>query len=152
MKLKGLLVLLKEDPKAVMQISGIRFFDKSVLLSDDGKCVDVSSECLASILSCADVDDRIYLRDISSDNEVVGTLKSWMPDGSETLRLASKNNTDVAEDLEDWFKWASDPSNDVDELDFVTDLLDLGYVLEDFEYNNDRYLWMKEFMENHGLI
>lgn len=32
------------------------------------------------------------------------------------------------------------------------DLFDSGYTVDDFKYNDDRYLWIKEFAEDHGLI
>ena len=40
----------------------------------------------------------------------------------------------------------------LDELDFVLELLEEGYTLDDFKYSDDRYQWMKQFMEEHGLL
>ena len=40
-----------------------------------------------------------------------------------------------------------------DELEFFTDLLELGFTLEDIKENApDRYEYSKNFMEEHGLV
>ncbi len=52
--------------------------------------------------------------------------------------------------LENMFHKFSD--EDWDELDAVMYLLENGYTLDDFKYSDDRYLWMEEFMKDHGLL
>ena len=69
---------------------------------------------------------------------------------AESVNIEFENDFDVEEELEARFDYYS--RNDWDELDAVMDLLDDGFVIDDFKYNDDRYLWIKEFAEDHGLI
>ena len=91
---------------------------------------------------------RLYLNSEDAGDEVIAVS---INDKAKTFKLISKRNSSyVKSDLESRFQYAVD--NQLDELDFVLDLLEIGYTLDDFRYSDDRYLWMKEFMEEHGLL
>lgn len=42
--------------------------------------------------------------------------------------------------------------NQIDELDFFMTFLEDGFTLEDLQYSEERYLYAKQFMEDHGLL
>ena len=98
-------------------------------------------------------DASIYLDDgndfFSGNSEVVEVVQGALQYEKKVI-LQTKNDFDVEEELEAKFTYYSD--NDWDELDAVMDLFDSGYTVDDFKYNDDRYLWIKEFAEYHGLI
>lgn len=97
---------------------------------------------------------RIYLDDgytfTEGNSEVINISYVANSRTGDMAILQTKNDIDVAEELEARFEYYSE--NDWDELDAVMDMLEDGYVLDDFRYDDDRYLWMKEFCENHGLV
>ena len=41
--------------------------------------------------------------------------------------------------------------NDIDELDFFTEVLECGFTIEDFKELGN-YDYAKQFMEEHGLV
>ena len=98
-------------------------------------------------------DARIYLDDgdrmFEGNSEVIFAVQGALQYRDKVI-LQTKNDFDVEEELEARLDYYS--SNDWDELDAVMDLLDDGFVIDDFKYNDDRYLWIKEFAEDHGLI
>lgn len=65
--------------------------------------------------------------------------------------LEDATDNDLGEELEARFTHAAEVQ--LDELDFFTDLLEIGYTLEDIKnYIPDRYEYSKNFMEEHGLV
>lgn len=69
---------------------------------------------------------------------------------SKHCALVCKGEMDVSSALEARFEAAVE--NQEDELDFFTELLESGYTLADLRYSDDRYLYAKQFMEDHGLL
>lgn len=98
-------------------------------------------------------DARIYLDDgysfFEGNSEVVIVCHGAGQYENKVV-LQTKNDFDVANELEERLKYYSD--NDWDELDAMMDMLEDGYTIEDFKYDDDRYMWAREFAENHGLI
>lgn len=66
------------------------------------------------------------------------------------LAVNCKSDMDVDNEIEARIQWAME--NQADELDFFIKILEDGYTLEDFKYDDNRYIYAKEFMESHGLI
>ena len=65
--------------------------------------------------------------------------------------IESKDDIDLGEEIEARFEHASEEQ--MDELDFFMDLIELGITLDDIkECTPDRYEYSKKFMEEHGLI
>lgn len=68
-----------------------------------------------------------------------------------TIVIEDKDDNDLSNELEVRFKEACD--NQVDELDFYTDLIEMGFTLEDIKENlPEKYEHSKSFCEEHGLI
>ena len=66
------------------------------------------------------------------------------------LAINCKADMDIGTELEARFEYAA--KNQLDELDFYMELLDDGYTLKDFAYDEERYKYAKNFMEEHGLL
>ena len=64
-------------------------------------------------------DARVVLNDIDSDEEVISVL-SFVNHRTDKVCLASEYDTEMTEELEARFDWASE--NNVDELDFYSDM------------------------------
>lgn len=73
------------------------------------------------------------------------TDEDWAP----VVMLQTRNDIDVTEELEAYIQHCID--DNVDEVDALMDLFEIGYTLEDFKYNNDRYEWACRVAEGHGL-
>ena len=57
----------------------------------------------------------------------------------------------LGSELYERFNFASE--NQLDELDFFTDLIETGFTLDDIKENlPDKYEYSKQFLEEHGLI
>lgn len=68
-----------------------------------------------------------------------------------TIFLEDKSDCDLSSELEARFEYAI--KNDLDELDFFMDLLEVGFTLDDIKENlPDRYEYSKQFLEEHGLV
>ena len=67
------------------------------------------------------------------------------------VTIEDKSDNDLGSELCARFEYASE--NNIDELDFFMDLLELGFTLEDIKENlPDKYEYSKQFLEEHGLI
>lgn len=153
MTAKRLYGIVKNYPAdAVMpNVEDVIIEDNAVIVKENEGCkvLDAFSLVYLTTNISDSTDIRVYLNSVAPENEIVA---SGINERDNKFSLISKSKTHVPEDLEDRFWYASQPENDIDELDFVMDLFDIGYVLDDFKYDNDRYLWIKEFAERHGLI
>ena len=109
---------------------------------------------LKELLSNVNDNAMIYLDDgsrcFSNDNSEVVCVLPGALQFENMVVLQTKNDFDVESELEARFEYYSE--NDWDELDAVMDLFEDGYTVEDFKYNDDRYMWIKEFAESHGLV
>lgn len=67
------------------------------------------------------------------------------------VTIEDKSDNDLGSELGARFEYASE--NNIDELDFFMNLLELGFTLEDIKENlPDKYEYSKQFLEEHGLI
>lgn len=95
---------------------------------------------------------RLYLDDgmsLFEGNEVVALFEG--ANGyDDRVVIQSKLDFDIGEEIEAMLeRYAED---DWDETDALMDMMEIGYSLEDFKYNNNRYEWAKRIAEEHGLI
>lgn len=64
------------------------------------------------------------------------------------LVLQSRDDVDVGSDLDSAFEWAIE--NNISEEDLFYELGERGYTLDDFDYDKEKYEWVKEFSKNHA--
>ena len=109
------------------------------------------------LLNGFDDNDRIILdlgdnMKATSENEVIYAFKHRKSSESEcapVVVLQTKADFDVAEELEAALKHYEEEN--YEEEDALSELLEMGYVLEDFK-RIDRYDWATRVAEEHGLI
>ena len=74
-----------------------------------------------------------------------------MKDKEDFVWIEGKANIDLGDEIAARFEKAVE--DQMDELDFFMDLIDMGITLEDIRvYCPDKYDYSKSFMEEHGLF
>ena len=78
-------------------------------------------------------------------------LETTLLNGTPVVFLEDKDDCDLRAELKERFNIAS--KKNMDELDFFTDLVEIGVTLDDIEeYYPEAYEYSKQFMSEHGLI
>lgn len=74
-----------------------------------------------------------------------------MKDKEDFVWIEGKSDIDLGEEIAARFEKAAE--DQMDELDFFMDLIDMGITLKDIkEFCPDKYDYSKLFMEEHGLF
>lgn len=106
------------------------------------------------LLNQFDDDDRIIIDngDYNPDpvNEI---LLAFKVDGCKGIVLQTRGDFDISSELEARVEAAAKGEYYVDnEADFMIDLFQHGFTVEDFDYDPERYEWAKRTAKEYGLI
>lgn len=113
---------------------------------------------MKEVLNQYNDDDRIIL-DIGNtmkatpENEIIYAFKhkkSSDKDYAPVIVLQRRSDFDVQTELEAYLDHCIDEN--IDETDALTDLFEMGYTLNDFDYSESRYNWASRVAKEHGLI
>lgn len=112
---------------------------------------------LKEILKNFNDNDRLVIDngeyEANSANEVIFAYKIRVADELTYRPIVicqTKNDFDVSCELEAQIERFKEEN--WDEADALMELLEYGFVLDDFKYDPDRYNWAKMIGEEHGLI
>lgn len=87
-------------------------------------------------------------------NDCRGTIALFAlatKNNDDVVWIEGKDDIDLGEEIFARFEKASE--DQIDEMDFFMDLIDMGITLEDIKkYYPEVYEYSKKFMEDHGLI
>ena len=73
------------------------------------------------------------------------------PQSESVVWLEGKDDVDMGEEISSRFRHAEEEQ--MDELDFFLDLIDIGITLKDIElYCPEKYEYSHHFMKEHGLL
>lgn len=92
----------------------------------------------------------------TSANEIIFAYKIRTlgePSARPIVIFQTKNDFDVPNELEEQlthFKEAY--GEDYSDAENLSELFELGFVLDDFKYDQDRYNWAKKVAEDNGLL
>ena len=151
-------------------INTVMFNDETVIITEnaDGKMYLIHSNYIQDILDdwtgdCNFVpanDARVFFaswngKPISpyeyTDFESLVWYLMQYKDKEDFVWIEGKADIDLGEEIAARFEKAA--VDQVDELDFFMDLIDMGITLEDIkEFCPDKYDYSKSFMEEHGLF
>ena len=112
---------------------------------------------LKELLKNFNDDDRLIIDngeyEANSANEIIFAYKIRVG-GEPTYRpvviCQTKDDFDVSCELEAQLEHFQEEN--WDEADALARLLEFGFVLDDFKYDQDRYNWAKAVIEEHGLL
>ena len=109
---------------------------------------------LKEILDRFDDDDRIIIDNGEyNPNPVNEILLAFKVKGCKGVVLQTRGDFDVKSELEARLEAVAQNEYYVDnEADFMIDLFEHGFTVEDFSYDPERYEWAKRVAEEYGLI
>lgn len=112
---------------------------------------------LKKLLENFNDNDRVVIdngeREANPANEIIFAYKVTLAgeDGPRPVIVCqTRDDFDVPEELE--AQIARFMEENWSEGDALAELMDYGFTVEDFKYNEDRYLWAKETAEKYGLV
>lgn len=80
-------------------------------------------------------------------NEIILAFK--MLNGNSVV-LQTRDDFDVSNELEATLEHYA--KEDMDECDAMMELMEMGFTLDDFRYDDNRYEWAKRVANEYGLI